>query len=126
MCLSFRSGDDFAPAAEQARDALEAAGIPCRLATEKIDQDADRTPPPEYEYRLLVPGKLIMPAASVLDKEIFNADIEAEWRTYFDSLSDQELRAVDANVVFAGIVDRLERATRAYKETLKERGIAAK
>jgi hypothetical protein len=116
-----RPGDEAAPAAEHARLVLDAAGIPCHLVGSTVDVDPD--PEPKYEYRLMVPGKLNMQAASVLDKEIFNAEVEAEWKFYFDSLSDEELRAADSDSLFAGLRDRMERATRAYQEALAARGI---
>ena len=73
----------------------------------------------------MVPGNLSMPAASVLDKEIFNAEVEAEWKMYFESLSDEELRDVDSEDLFAGLRDRVDRATRAYHEALAARGSAS-
>jgi hypothetical protein len=119
-----RPGDQAAVDAEHARVVLETAGIPCHLAARKAaPETADGEPP--YEYRLMVPGNLSMPAASVLDKEIFNADVEAEWKVYFESLSDEELRDADSEDLFAGLRDRIERATKAYREALAARGIAS-
>jgi len=60
-------------------------------------------------------------AESVLDKEIFNREAEAMWKTHFQTLSDEELQAVDLEVLVAGLKDRIERVTRAYKEELKQR-----
>jgi hypothetical protein len=116
------AGDQAAGDAEHGRLVLEAAGIPCHVVAHAMDPAGD-DPKPRYEYRLMVPGKLNMPAASVLDKEIFNAEVEAEWKFYFDSLSDEELRAVDSESLFAGLRDRMERAARAYQEVLATRGI---
>jgi hypothetical protein len=56
---------------------LEAAGIPCYLEAQEVDPP-DARPRPQYELRLLVPSKLTLEAMSVLDKEIFNVEIEAE------------------------------------------------
>jgi hypothetical protein len=114
-------GSQTAPdTAGDACAALDAAGIPCHLAMHKIDPPSV-APPTRYEYRLMVPGNLSMQAASVLDKEIFNSEVEAEWKVFFESLSDEELRAVDTEELFSGLRDRIERAARAYQEELKTR-----
>jgi hypothetical protein len=110
------------PDAENALDVLTAAGIPCHLVVQKMDPPV--APEPWYEYRLMVPGNFNMQASSVLDKEIFNSEIEAGWRTYFESLSDEELQTVDTEELFGGLRDRLERATKAYQEALNTRGIS--
>ncbi len=99
-----RPGSDAAPYAE-ARDALEAAGIPCYLSEGKGDPP---TAQPQHEFHLMVPSKLNLAALNVLDKEIFNREIEAHWKTHFQTLSDEELRAVDLEVLFAGLTDRRE------------------
>lgn len=72
-------GHEGASDAEHARVVLEAAGIPCHLVTHSADDD----PKQRYEYRVMVPGNLTIPAASILDKEIFNVEVEAEWRIVF-------------------------------------------
>jgi hypothetical protein len=118
--FSGQSENQPPPDAENAFDALTAAGIPCHLAVQKIDPPA--APRPWYEYRLMVPGNLNMQASSVLDKDVFNVEIETGWRTYFESLSDEELQAVDPEELFGGLRDRLERATKAYQEALSARG----
>lgn len=104
-----------------ARDALEAAGIPAHL---DLQEDAEQEPQMRYRWRVLVPGKLIHRAASVLDRDIFNAEFEAQWRTHLELLSDEELRVMDPQYAFCGLYDRLERINRAYDEELERRGIA--
>ncbi len=69
----------------------------------------------------MVPGKLSFEAESVLDKEIFNREIEGQWKTYFQMLSDDELQEVDLEGLLAGLTDRIARVTRAYEEELKQR-----
>lgn len=77
---------------------------------------------PAYEeYRVLVPASLNLKAISVLDKEIFNAELEADWRTHFAALSDGELRELRPEVVCAGLLDRVDRLTRAYNEEVARR-----
>jgi hypothetical protein len=112
-------GQNSTDDALEARRALEAAGIPCYLSTLWVDP-----PPvaePREELRLMVPGNLNFEAESVLDIEIFNREAEAMWKTHFQTLSDEELRAVDLELVFAGRKDWIERVTNAYSEELKQR-----
>ena len=110
------SGSD----AERARDVLEDAGIPCYIDVQKTER-SDGDTKSQSEFRLLVPGKLNLEAVSLLDKEIFNAELEAEYRTHFGQLSDEELRAVKPEVLLAGLSDRIERLTRAYNEEVARR-----
>jgi hypothetical protein len=105
--------------AENARDVLTEAGIPCHVTLRHIDPDLSA--PPRSEYRVMVPGGLNLDAASVLDKEIFNAEIEAEWRAHFAVLSDEDLLGVNQEVLFAGLLDRVERVRRAYHEEVARR-----
>jgi hypothetical protein len=120
-----RPGDRAAPEADHALAVLKAAGIPCHLVANKLDPPA-ALPDPPYEYGLMVPTKFHKLAESVLDKQISNLEVEAEWKMYFDSLSDEELRDVDSEGLFAGLRDRLDRATRAYQEALTARGLSFK
>jgi predicted ATPase len=73
------------------------------------------------EYRALVPASLNLKAISVLDKEIFNADLEADWRAHFAELSQEELRALNPEIICAGLRDRVERLTRAYTDEIARR-----
>jgi hypothetical protein len=97
-------GRNSAPDAANAREVLQAAGIPCYLDVQTVDPQGGG-PQSQYEFRLLVPGKFNLEAVSVLDKEIFNAELEAEYRTHFEQLSDEELRAVRPEVLLAGLSD---------------------
>jgi hypothetical protein len=105
--------------AENAREVLTEAGIPCHVAYRHIDPKL--TSPPRSEYRVMVPGALNLEAASVLDKEIFNAEIEAEWRAHFAVLTDEELIGVNQDILFGGLLDRIERVRRAYDEEVARR-----
>jgi hypothetical protein len=60
---------------------------------------------------------------SVLDRDIFNADFEAELKTHMEMLSDEELRVMEPRYAFCGLYDRLERIGRAYDEELARRGL---
>jgi hypothetical protein len=99
---------------------LLAAGIPCHLSAVPPDpqnEDSQRFD----EYRVLVPASLNLKAISVLDKEIFNADLVADWTTHFADLSDEELRALNPEAICAGLLDRVERLTRAYNDEIARR-----
>lgn len=111
-----------ARAAAAAREALEAAGIPCLLSLgERPEEEASRKPPPEW--RLLVPGTFNQHATSILERDIFNAEFEAEWKAHLQTFSDDELRSMNPQVNFCGLFDRVERVTKAYKEEFARRGL---
>jgi hypothetical protein len=122
-CAAEFGGMNSTSDAQNARDVLENAGIPCYIQMQQPDPVGDRRQS-QYEFRLFVPGKFNLEAVSVLDKEIFNAEIEAEYRTHFEQLSDDELRAVKPEVLLAGLSDRIERLTKAYNEEMERRGTA--
>jgi len=117
--FSTRPGQ-FSADADNAREVLEAAGIPCRIDVHEVDPLRDE-PPPYQEYRVMVPGALNLRATSVLDKELFNAGLESEWRAHFAALSDEELRVLNPDVICAGLKDRIERLTRAYNDEIAGR-----
>ena len=113
-----------APAAdlEEARDALETAGIPCHLELVEIPKE-ESSPRQTHLWRLMVPGNLNLRAMSVLDRDIFNQQFEEEWKTHLEMLSDEELREMKPEVAFCGLFDRVERVTRAYDEEIARRGL---
>jgi hypothetical protein len=115
-------GTDSPPDAEEAREALQAAGIPCHLEVCEVDPPPAQREP-RRECRLMVPGDLTLQVGCVLDKKIWNQEIESEWRAHFETLSDEDLRAVDSRIVLGGLLDRIERITRAYDEELARRGL---
>lgn len=113
-------GNDSAPDLEQARIILESSGIPCYVKVEEADASIDG-PRPRYNYELLVPGVLILPATSILDKQLFNPRQEDEWRNHLGELSDEDFQALNLEDLTAGLVDRLERLERVYHEELARR-----
>jgi hypothetical protein len=110
-----------APEVANARDALEAAGIPCYLDLYEIPEEKDASREPTHEWRLMAPGNLNLRATSVLERDIFNAEFEAEWKTHLETLSDEDLRAMKPKVAFCGLFDRIERVTRAYDKEIARR-----
>jgi hypothetical protein len=105
------------------RQALEAAGIPCYLELLETPESKRVITYDKYRWRLLVPGNLGLRAGSVLDRDIFNAEFDQRWKAHLQTLSDEEVRAMAPQVVFCGLFDRVERATRTYDEELARRGI---
>ena len=119
--FSAHPGQHLAPECEKARDVLQAAGIPCYLEFHEIEQS--NTPEPTHDWRVLVPGNFSLRATSVLEKEIFNPEIEAQWRTHLEALSDEEFRAVTPRLAYGGLFDRLERVVTAYEDEMARRGL---
>lgn len=113
-------GNDAAPEVEQAHSILESAEIPCHIKITQMDE-SQGGPQPHYLYELMIPGALILPATSVLDKELFNPRTEAEWRNHLAELSDEDFEALNPEDLTAGLVDRVERLERAYNEELARR-----
>ena len=119
---SFASQPDGSAAtdAENAREVLQDAGMPCQVvAVEAAASTGDQ--PAQYEYRVMVPGALNLKATSILDKELFNPQLEADWRIHFASMTDRELGALNPDVICAGLVDRVARLRRAYNDEISRR-----
>jgi hypothetical protein len=71
----------------------------------------------------MVPGHLNLFATSVLERDMFNAEFEAAWKTHLETLPDSELRTMNPQIAFCGLFDRVERVTRAYDEEIRRRGL---
>jgi hypothetical protein len=112
-------GSNAATDAGRARHALLDASVPCVLSV--IDAGEGEGEPRYDEYRVMVPEPLHLKAMSVLDLEIFNPELEADWRAHLAGLSDDELRALSPNAITAGMRDRAERLSRAFREELASR-----
>jgi hypothetical protein len=114
--FSAYSGSPSASDAAHAREVLQAAGIPAHVSLEQLD-------PSNHEYRVMVPGAMNLQAASVLDLEIFNPEVEAGWRTHFEALTDEEVLMLNADVLCAGLRDRVKRLETAYEDEIDRRGL---
>jgi hypothetical protein len=113
-------GGDAACDADEARNVLLAAGIPCHIAFEKLPQEASR-PRRDHEYRVLVPGGRNLEAISVLDVQLFNPRVEAEWKAHLEELPDEEFSALSPETLCAGLLDRAERLRRTYEDEVARR-----
>ncbi|MGA2434182.1 MAG: hypothetical protein ABSG25_02740 [Bryobacteraceae bacterium] len=115
-------GQAPATALADARQVLDAAGIPTYVELAEMPEETSTAPKPTHVWQLMVPGELNMHATSVLQRDISNAEFEAVWKTYLENLSDKELRTADPREVLCGLFDRVERVTKAYdKEFVRRR-----
>ncbi len=119
-CASSFVGDPGGSQASDAVKVLDDAGIPCEVTTVEVSSALGRHPT-EHEYRVMVPAALNLKASSILDKEIFNPQLEADWRLHFQSLTDSELGALNPNVICIGLADRIARLKRAYNDEVTRR-----
>ena len=120
VCACSFVGDPGASQASDAVKVLDDAGIPSEVTTVEVSSALGRHPA-EYEYRVMVPAALNLKASSILDKEIFNPQLEADWRLHFQSLTDSELGALNPNVICIGLADRIARLKRAYNDEVTRR-----
>lgn len=109
-----------------ARDAMEAAGIPCHLELAEIPPEKDLSPYGTHRWRVMVPGKLNLHATSVLEREIFNPEFEEGWKTHLETLSDAELRTLNPRVALCGLFDRIARVNRVYEEEMARRKLKSR
>jgi hypothetical protein len=109
-------GSDSQVDAAEARDAIEASGIPCHITLEETGEER------RSEYRVLVPASRTLEALSILDRDVFNARLEAEWTAHLAGLSDSDLRGLSPDLMCAGLLDRAERLKKAYEDELARRG----
>jgi len=108
-----------------ARRVLEAAGIPCYQ--EMVEEPSeDEGSPPERRCRIVVPGKLNLWAASILERDLYNEGFENQWRAHLETLPDEDVVAMHPRLVFCNLYDRIDRANRVYEEELARRGLQAK
>jgi hypothetical protein len=108
------------PPAADACDALRGAGIPCFLDLVEMAEESASVEP-AGQWRVMVPDKFSFQASGVLDKEIFNAELEENWKAHLEGLSDEDLAETSPRDAFCGLFDRIERVTRAYNEELARR-----
>jgi hypothetical protein len=107
--------------AVDARDALEAAGIPWYFDLSEIPPEKSLLPYGTHVWRIMVPGKLYLRAVGVLERDITNTEVEAYWKTHLEALSDEELREMTPQVAFCGLFDRIARVSRVYGEEMARR-----
>jgi hypothetical protein len=113
-------GGSAASDADNAREALQNAGVPCDVSVAEVAA-ATGGQQAQHEYRVMVPAALNLKATSILDLQFFNPQLEADWRTHFASLTDSELGALNPDAICAGLLDRVARLRRIYNEEISRR-----
>jgi len=117
---TFLATNSSPAAASDARDALEAAGIPCRI----VENEVMPTPQdslPYVEYQLMVPSALTLQAVSALDKAIYNANFAEELKNELEGLTEKEFGALDPEELCSGLLDRVERLRKVFKNEVSRR-----
>ena len=116
VSLKYRN-DDTLQRAHDAVEILAHASIPCYVRGQGEEGAVE-------EYQLMVPVRQHLQALSVLDRDLLNAEHEADWKAHFETMSDEELLELDEDALVAGMRDRIERLVRAYEDELLKRGLA--
>jgi hypothetical protein len=106
--------------AEEAYQALKAAGVPCRVRVVRVEPEPDN-PRPYTDHQLLVPSSQTLHATSILDKSFFNPRMEEDWRNHLEGLTDEEVLQFSADDLCAGLLDRAARLKRIYSEEISRR-----
>jgi hypothetical protein len=101
-------------AADEACAILRAAGVPAQVVVEHEEGAPDT-------LNVMVPGALSLKAASILDRDLFNEELEETWRSHLAELSDRELEALRPDEICAGMLDRAARLKRVYEEAVARR-----
>jgi hypothetical protein len=109
--------------AVDARDALEAAGIPWYFDLSEMTPVKSLLPYGTHVWRLMVPRNLYLRATGILERDITNTEFEDYWKAHLEALSDEELRAMTPRVAFCGLYDRIARVNRVYDEEIARRGL---
>jgi hypothetical protein len=118
-CAFACSGGSYAARAAAARAVLRSAGIPCHVVMGQ--DDLGGTEAPQNSLRVMVPHGLYLHASSILDRDLFNEEHEAEWRTHLQALSDEDLRGLSPDLFCAGLLDRIDRIQRAFEDEMDRR-----
>jgi hypothetical protein len=113
-CSFLVEGPAYVEEAARACTILQEAGIPSQVVTEHNEGVPDC-------LDVMVPGALNLKAASVLDRDMFNEQLEEQWRTHLDQLSDNELGVLQPDDICAGLLDRATRLKRVYEEAVARR-----
>lgn len=119
MSIAQTPGSNPADQMADARIALDQSRIPNYLTVREPGEHSDQS-----LYELMVPAGQHLNALSVLDQKIFNPRMEEDWKAHFSTMTDDELMELDAEVLVAGLRDRIDRLVRAYEDELLKRGLA--
>ena len=120
MCVrSFVGKNQGLGSAPDVVQVLDAAGVPNHVAIRKMPEGED-----ELErdlYSVMVPIGRCLEATSVLDRDLFNAGLEEDWRAQFEALTNPEFYALDPDLLCAGFLDAARRLKKAYEDEMAHR-----
>jgi hypothetical protein len=120
--LADYAGSNAADSAANAREVLEAAGVPCQVELIELP-DEEKGPHLTKRWRVLVPAYFNLHAMSLLERAFANHEFEAVWKTHLENLSDDELLGSHPETVLCGLFDRVDRVLKAYEEEIGRRGL---
>jgi hypothetical protein len=112
MVPSRRGSEPPSPVVD-ACQALNVSQIPCHVTAESVAEG--------FEFRVMVPPGKALEAASVLELQISNLEMDASWREYLVNLSDEDFEAIKPESICAGLLDRAARLKKAYEDELSAR-----
>lgn len=123
--FSVYPGSPAADRGAQARSTLRAAGIPCHITLTR-EEPADDNTEARQVINVMVPGALALHATSILDRDLFNDEFEADWRAHLEALANEDLLSLDPRIFCAGFLDRVARMKRAYADEMAARKLKAR
>ena len=106
--------------ASLAQTVLQKAGIQSHLILVREASDDD-SGSERARVNIMVPIGLTLHASSILDRDLFNEEHEAEWQTQLTVYSDKDLLALDPDIFCAGPLDRAARMKKVYAEEMAKR-----
>ncbi len=114
-------GDAAVTKAARAQTVLQATGIPSQI---KVMREAnDDGSSAGEELNVMAPIAMALHATAVLDRDLFNEEYEAEWRSHLKILSDRNLSMLNPAIFCAGLQDRLARIMKAYADEIAARNM---
>jgi hypothetical protein len=113
-------GSNSMEKASLAQTVLQKAGIQSHLTLVRDTSDDDRGAERAI-VNVMVPIRLTLHASSILDRDLFNEEHEAEWQTQLNVYSDKDLLALDPDLFCAGSLDRAARMKKVYAKEMAKR-----
>jgi hypothetical protein len=110
--------------AEEARHALQAAGIPCRIEEEVTEAEPAR--PQGRLLQVVVPSEQTLLATSLLDRDFYNPRMEADWKAHLSDLTDDQFARINPDAICLGLLDRAARLRKAYLDEVHRRNMESR
>ncbi len=116
---SFVGQNEGLNGASEVVQVLDAAGVPNHVTIRKMAEGEDELG--RDLYSVMVPMGRSLEATSVLDRDLFNARLEEDWRIQLEALTDSEFYALDPEILCAGLLDGARRLKKAYEDEVAHR-----